>query len=45
MLLYEVFRCEIEVSANGNIGQKNQMSLKRVSRFKTSVPWITQSNS
>jgi hypothetical protein len=29
----------------GNIGQKNQMSLKRVSRFKTNVPKITQTNS
>jgi len=34
-----------EVSANGSIGQKNQMLLKRVSRFKTSVPRITQTSS
>jgi len=33
-----------EVCANGSIGQKNQMSLKRVSKFKTSVPRITQTN-
>jgi hypothetical protein len=31
-----------EVSVNGNIEQKNQMLLKRVSRFKTR---ITQANS